>query len=358
MDHAIASHRLLSQQLTRSTFVSPGELVQYMGAVQAQDFPMSRWALGVRLPASTDEQIRGAFDRGEILRTHVLRPTWHLVSPKDIRWMLELTAPQIHTAMRSRDRELGLTPAVLKKALDLIVRMLEGGKHLTREELSAALQLSGIKPDNNRMAHIFMWAETESLVCSGKIVQNKVTFALLDERAGSGPGFSREEALAELALRYFRSHGPATLSDFAWWSGLRSGDARKALESVGKELLCRTEEGQAYWFAEDPSPRRALPDRVHLLPAYDEYLISYKDRSASLTRVLQPRAVSSNGVFYPVILSGGQVCGLWKRTVKKNSIIPEYAFFEAPDTSTREGVREAFGRYAQFVDKSPEEPGK
>ncbi|HLF65370.1 MAG TPA: winged helix DNA-binding domain-containing protein, partial [Saprospiraceae bacterium] len=238
--------RLLNQQIAAPHFTRAKDLVTWMGAIQAQDYPMSKWAIGLRTLKASNQSVETALDKGEILRTHVLRPTWHIVPSEDIRWMLELTAPNILTSMRSRHKQLGLTTAMVNKSNTIIEKALKGGNHSTREELVKLLEKADIKNEDNRASHLFALAELECLICSGTSKENKRTFALLSERAPKATSMHKEEALATLARRYFQSHAPANLNDFVWWSGLSITDAKHSIEAIKSELHSEIVEGKQY----------------------------------------------------------------------------------------------------------------
>lgn len=347
----IATSRLRSQQLAGTNFQTPKELVAYMGAMQAQDYNMVKWAVGVRLPSSTDSLIEAALGAGEILRTHLLRPTWHLVVAEDIYWMLELTAPRLKTAMRSRHNQLELTEPLVTKSKSIIEKALAGGQHLTRAELVAELENAGIPMNSERAGHLLYLAELDALICNGSPRDKKQTYALLSERVKKPNPLSKEEALAKLAHRYFTSHGPATLSDFVWWSGLSIGNARTALQLVASNFHSETINDQTYWFPDSLMAAETIKESVYLLPAFDEFLISYRDRAASLLVQHQTKAVSKNGIFWPIIVVNGQVVGTWKRTVKKSEVVVETNFFELPSKAVLLQIEQAAERFGVFLDK-------
>ena len=351
---AISSLRLFNQQIASPNFKTAMELVGWMGAIQAQDFPMSKWAVGLRLPHSTENEIETAFNRGDILRTHLMRPTWHLVSANDIYWMLELTAPQIKSAAKSRNRELELTEAVLRKSREIMLHFLEGNHAMTREELGAHLNQAGIKTNENRLSHILMEAEISGLICSGPIRHKKHTHMLLEERVPKKKHLPKKEALALLARKYFTSHGPATLPDFVWWSGLPVSDARKAVEMIKPEFISATNGSEMYWFSEAVSPTEHLSDSVYLLPAFDEYLISYKNRSAVIAADHHKKAISNNGIFRPTIVVNGQISGLWKRTFEKEKVIVEFDHFRPHDKDEVNLVVQAAEKYGDFLSRISE----
>ncbi len=346
--------RLINQQIAGSEFNTPKEIVGWMGAIQAQDFAMAKWAVGMRLPGSTEKTINSAIDSGEIIRTHLLRPTWHFVSADDIYSMLSLTAPNIKAAMKSRDKQLELNDAVYRKSNSILEKALAGGYHLTRKEIADLLATEDINTSDNRLSHILMRAELDGIVCNGKTRNNKLTYALLSERAPKASVFSREESLGVLARTYFRSHGPATLKDFTWWSGLPVKDSKYALELVKHEFVSETVNNQMYWFAETTVNPMVKKDHIFMMPAYDEILISYKDRTAILPFTNHQNAVSNNGIFRPVIIVNNQVEGIWKRTTKNNKTILETNFFRQPDNLSREMIAGAFASYRKFINKEVE----
>lgn len=348
----ISTIRLKNQQLATTMFQTPKELVAWMGAMQAQDYNQAKWAIGIRMPHMTESQIETAFNQGEILRTHVMRPTWHFVSADDIYWMLQLTAPQIRSVLNSRHRELGITELLINTSYLVIEEAINAREDqcLTREELLYALNQAGIPTDLQRASHIMLRAEIDGILCSGPVKGKKQTYALLSRRVPDKKTLSKEEALARLAKNYFSSHGPATLADFIWWSGLPASDARKGLESIKNDLVSVKIAPDTYWLAESDSNTMKLPDSVYLLPAFDEFLISYKNRSASITLEDHKKAISSNGIFRPVILVNGQISGLWKKTVKKDHILIETDYFR-PHYKAEEQLiakaTEAFGGYTE-----------
>jgi hypothetical protein len=345
----IAHIRLHSQQLAGTNFKSVKDLVGFMGGMQAQDYAMSKWAVGVRLAGVKDADVEQAVAAGEIIRTHVLRPTWHLVSADDIRWMLELSAPQIRTAMQARHRQLELTDAVVLQSNALMERALSGGNHLTREELVAVLDKAGMRTDENRAAHFLLRAELDGVICSGASRGKKQTYALLAERVPKTESPSREEALAKLARKYFSGHCPATLRDFIWWSGLSVTTARHALELVKSDYLPENVDGCTYWLPSSYSLPCNDCKAAFFLPAYDEFLIGYTDRRASLPSDKLYDVVSTNGIFRPVIVINGQVAGLWKRTVKKETVIIETDLFQAPGKAAAKALIKAAAAYGRFL---------
>jgi hypothetical protein len=278
---------------------------------------MAKWALALRLRAApTDATIEDAFNRGAILRTHALRPTWHFVSPADIRWMLQLSGPRIRVQMAGRHRDLEVDAALVKRARRIVTKALEGGAHLNRTEISEALRRQRVLASGERLAHLVMLLELEGLLCSGPRVGKQFTYALLEKRVPAAKPRTRDEAIAELAHRYFASRGPATAHDFAWWSGLTLRDARAGMASLGAEYAEDTYAGVHYTFPTHAAKIR--PARSHfLMPDYDEYGIAYVDRRNLYADPSFPVRASSlaTRTYNRSIVSARQIIGSWRRAV-------------------------------------------
>jgi len=350
----IANIRLLSQQIVGTKFKSPKDIVSWMGAMQAQDYAMAKWAVGVRLPGSTEKEIETAVDNGQIIRTHVLRPTWHLVPAEDIYWMLELTAPHIKSAYNSNNKRLELDESIFSKCNKIIEKTLSGGNHFTREELVTEIKKAKIPIDTPRAIHIMLHAELDGVICSGVKKGKKQTCALLAERVPKVKTLPREEALAKLAKKYFTSHCPATLKDFIWWSGLPVKDARQGLEMIKSGFVSETIDSETYWFPNSFSLPKSFNPSVYLLPAFDEFTISYRNRRASVPEEHHTKAISSNGIFRPIIVVDGKVTGLWRRIPKKDKIIIETAYFHPHDKLTKSLLEKAVVDFGKFLDKKTE----
>ena len=330
--------RLQNQHLSIPEYTKPKEVVAWMGAMQAQDYSMVRLAVGLRLVSPDVHVVQRAIDRGEIIRTHLLRPTWHLVSSSDVRWILDLTAPHIRSLLRSRLKELELSPTILNKSMKIFEKALGGGEHLTREELLVMLEKHKVDPREQRASHILLWAELEKIICSGALKKNKNTYALFDLRVKEKKTLSREESLWKLAHRYFSSHGPATLQDFLNWSGLPAADGRKALALADKDLQSAVINTTTFWFR-NGTPVIDTADCVHLLPAFDEFVIGYKDRSACLPDKQKAIVISVNGMFWPVIVWNGQVIGRWKRLMEKKEMKLSFEFFKRQKLDRKHGAQ-------------------
>ena len=344
----LARERLLNQRLAGNGLASPQAVVEWMGAVQAQEFVDAQWALALRSRQKTRNAIEQALHNGAILRTHVLRPTWHFVAPADIRWMLALTGPYISKRMAPYNRKLELDRSVFRKSQAIFARALRGGTYLTRQELKTALQRGGVDPgDVQRLAHLVMQAELDALICSGPRRGKQFTYALLDERVPASPPRSRDASLAELARRYFTSHGPAQVRDFAWWSGLPAGDARTGVAMVEAELERHDSGGCTYWSAPAPRARRVTTG-TWLLPIYDEYLVGYKDRSAAFDRSRWTRTTWPESLNAAVVIDG-VVVGTWRRVIAGNRVevaVKQFARLTSPE---RSGIERAAAAYGDFM---------
>lgn len=320
--------RLHNQKLSASEFKKPVDVVRWLGAVQAQDLNGAKWALALRMRDATNAAIEKAYDQGQILRTHVMRPTWHFVAPDDIRWLLQLTAPRVNIKAGPYYRKYELDAATFKRSHKALTKALQGGKHLTRGALKTVLNRSSVAADDSiRLGHIIMRAELDGVVCSGPMEGKQITYALLEERVPATKALDRDEALAKLTRRYFTSHGPATMKDFIWWSGLTATDARRGIELIGQTTRSIQ------------TPRRST-QRAYLLPAYDEYLVAYKDRDAV------------GGSLGPAVIVDGETAGTWKRTNDKKSVTIALQLFRALTNSECIAVTRAADRYAAFLELS------
>jgi hypothetical protein len=349
----VAYARLYNQRLAavgRGEARTPAEVVGWLGAMQAQDFAGAKWSLGLRLWPTSDAAIEQAFNEGTILRTHMLRPTWHFVTPADIRWLLALTAPRIHQVNAGMYRQVGMDSAGLKRSLDVVVKALQGGQ-ATRDELREALQQAGIPVDSGlRMAYVLMNAELEGIICSGPRRGKQFTYMLLDERAPNARSLPREAALAELIRRYFTSHGPATAEDFARWTSLTLSETRAGLAAVGEELQQATVAGQTYWFTNESPPPRDPSPTAHLVSIYDEYTIGYKDHSPFASTAFGERMAAMGNALQNVIVIDGQIAGTWRREVGKKKALVELSPFAPLEVAAQEAVAAAAEKYRVFLE--------
>jgi len=342
-------YRLSRQQLAGTSFTDAAGLVRWMGCIQAQDFAGAKWAIGSRLGPITDHAVEKEFNEGRFLRTHVLRPTWHFVSPADIRWMLRLTAPKIKSLNINFHRNLDITPAILRRSRAVLEKALAGKHYLNRQEISAQLKKAKINTDDIRFSFLLMDAELDGIICSGPRKGKQFTYALLEERVPPAASLGRQESLGELAKRYFLSRGPATLPDFAWWSGLTLRDAREGLEQCKQLLAHEVINGQAYWFSPGASVPESAAKGVYLLPAFDEYAIGYKDRSDILP--VDAGVKTGNGIFKPIVIAGGKMAGTWQRELVGEGVQVETNLFGALSKAMEQKVKRAVKRYGKFLEK-------
>jgi hypothetical protein len=338
--------RLHAQHLAGTLLETPEAVVRSLGAVQSQDYAGAKWSVGQRVRGGTDAALDEAFSSGRILRTHVLRPTWHFVAPQDIRWLLRLTAPRVHAVSAYQYRLLALDGPLLARAHELIARALAGGRHLTRAELATELERGGIAARGQRLGFIVAHAELEALICSGALRGKQHTYALLEERAPAGPAFHREEAVAELTRRFFVSHGPATVKHFAWWSGLTVADGRAGLAMVASDLTLVERDGKMYWGGRTQAPARRTPARAWLIPEYDEALIGYKDLGVpDLPRTRR----GWKDIWHRPVMIEGRRAGTWRRTVDGGLLSVKTNLFATLDTRQRRMLDAATERYARFL---------
>jgi hypothetical protein len=345
----IASHRLINQQITGTDLSAPDELVRWMGCMQAQDFAGAKWAIGNRIKGITEAEIDRQFNEGKILRTHILRPTWHFVSPDDIGWILQLTAPKIKAFNKVLHHKLGIDKNILQRSKNIISKALTANKQLTREQLVLWLKKAKINTDDIRSNFLLMDAELDGIICSGGRRGKQFTYALLQERVPKTRHLSQEAAIAALTEKYFVSRGPATLQDFAWWSGLNLSLAKKGIEMNKQKLSHAVLNGQAYWFSAEMPLHQKPQSTIHLLPAFDEYTVAYKDRSD----VLNPayRQQSGNGIFKPTIVINGQIAGTRERTLSKDKVLVTIHPFTILNKRSQDLIKAEARRYARFVDK-------
>ncbi len=346
----ISHHRLVSQKLYKTSQHFPQEIVKHLGAMQAQDYAMAKWAIGSRCDAF-EKEIEEAVNSAKIIRTHILRPTWHFVSSEDIYWMLDLSAPQVKRFTASAGKKYGYDAKKLDQTNSKIEKLLAGNNHLTRDEIMQELNIKKTSNEDFLSAALMMNAELDGLVCNGKMKGKQITYALLEERvAKPKTKLTKEEGLAKLALRYFESHGPATLLDFSWWSGFPPTICQQTINATKLRLSSVEIDGQIYWFGTDYSFENDFRESVHFLPAFDEILISYKTREASILIEHQSKAFTNNGIFKPVILENGKVIGTWKRTVKKDHAKIETAFFNETETNKKQVLFEGIKAFEKYLE--------
>jgi len=345
----IIKFRLSNQRIASSEFKRPEEILGWFGAMQAQVFAMAKWAFGLRLKDETEGSIDILFNEGKILRTHLLRPTWHFVAPQDIRWMIALTAPRVHAVNKYYYKKFELDSSVFKRANAEIVKMLRGGKTLTRTALNKALSRAKIKADGLRLSYIFMQAELEGIICSGPRAGKQFTYALLDERVPLTKPMHLQDSLAELSKRYFASRGPATLQDFVWWSGLTSKQANEGIAMLGKNFIHERSGNQDYVLNPASFRNETKGQTSFLMPDYDEYGIGYKDRSALLKKIQQTATdVTNVSPYSHMLIVDGVISGTWKVLDRKPIEVEVTPFFPMPKMK-QQAIAQAVKRYKSFL---------
>lgn len=344
--------RLLHQQIARPAFTTAGEVVAWLGAVQAQDYAWGLWSVGLRLAggAGTEAAVEQALAERTVVRTWSMRRTLHIVPAADLRWMLDLLGPIGIARAATRRRQLGIDDTAIGRAADTLMAALQGGRQIARPDALALLESSGIGTAQNRGANIFAHLAMSGLLCLGVQQGREPTLTLLAEWVPQVRRLVREESLAELARRYFTSHGPATPHDFAWWSGLSVTEARRAVALAGTHLVSETVGGTAYWLPAAGVPVAAGDAaRVHLLPGFDEYLLGYTDRSAALHPADAPRIQpGANGFFRPLLVVDGHVRGTWHRTPRARVLhvaAEPFGRLNAEETVAFAAAAERYGRF-------------
>ena len=347
----IASQRLVNQHLVKPTLARASEVVALLGAVQAQDYGSAKWALAQRTRSATDTDVETEIAAGAILRTHILRPTWHFVAATDIGWMLALSAPRVHAANSYWYRWLEVDDAVARRSRTVLTKALRDGKQLTRTELGQLLTKARIHITSpQRLACIVMRAELDGLICSGARRGKQFTYALLEETIPRPRTLGRDEALHELATRYFSTRGPATADDFAWWSGLTKTDAKRAAQSMGRELEQQVIDGKPHWFPTPARPARRKTPMAHLLPNYDEYFIGFKDRSAFSERLraagIKARTDALSG---HILAINGQIVGRWGRTFRGEKAVVHLKLLQKLTAEEKRSVGTTAKRFGGFL---------
>lgn len=352
----IARYRLHTQRLASPPLGTPAGVVGWLGAMQAQEHVVAKWSVGQRAAGVREAAVDRALADGTILRTHLLRPTWHFVLPADVRWMTALTGPRVHAVNASWYRKFGVDDALAARSRALLAGALANGRHLTREGVAALLAAHGIAAAGLRLGYLLMRAELDLVVCSGAPEGKHHTYALFDERVPGAPPLPRDEALAELTRRYFASRGPATVRDFVWWSGLTVADAKRGLAAAGPHLERLTTGDRTYWVAPPPSgpPSPAGPadpePAAHLLQGYDEYVIAYRESKDVFNAAgLAGRVPAGGTPFTHAVVVDGQVAGHWRRLPRARAITIEVQPVRVLAAAERDALDDAVARYGRFV---------
>ena len=339
-----------NQHLWGAPYESPGAVVQWLAAMQAQEFAYAKWSVAQRASRLKVGAIDAAFAPGEILRTHVIRPTWHFVSRVDIRWMLEVSAPRVHALNAYYYKQLGVDAVPSVKVETVVIKALERGRHLTRKEMADALQSAGISTSGARLAYLLMRAELDGVICSGALRGKQHTYALLEERAPKAKTLGRDEALSELTRRYFTSRGPATLKDYLVWSSLTATQGRNGLEMVKEQLEHAVIDGRTYWFVEHSSTKqRRKSPTVDLVQGYDEYVMSYSESRDVLFSSGSKARPLDRAAYYHAVLLDGRLIGHWRHALKKDRVTIETQLGRQLVADERRALNAAVERYGQFL---------
>jgi hypothetical protein len=339
--------------LTESPFTAPDEVVRRHGAMQSQDYGPAKWAIGQRSTGLVDQDLEEALAKGSILRTHVLRPTWHFVAQDDIHWLLALTGPRVRKHREPRWRQLELDHQSLDRCEALIAAALEDGNHLTRKEIGDVLDDARIDSSGQRLPHILMHCELNATICSGPIRGKQQTYARLDERASGPRRFDRDDAMVELTRRYLQSHGPATIQDFRWWSSLTVADIKMALDMLDSEVQTRTIDGLTFWSLTSGTGRAPGARAAHLLQPWDELIVGYTesryfgDPLAEAAR----RAWADRSLPFSVVMIKGGVAGHWRRTIQTHSVKVEVLLYEEPKPSDIGALEAEAENLGHFLDR-------
>ncbi len=339
-----------NQMISPGNTDTPAEVVSKMAAIQAQDYEAALWAIGLRSrKGTTRDDVIESLRKGENVRTWLMRGTLHISSPKDTRWLIEPTRESLQRTAAKREENRGLSKSAVERCKATLLNALQGGRAITRSEAYGLFEAAGVPSNNNLGYHMLYRAAWDGLICFGPQKGKEQTFVLLEEWAPDHTTYPEEDILKELALRYFSGHGPATLEDFVWWTGIRMNEARKGIEMASSKLTRVEMNGSSYYTRGKEAVREGTLGRMFLLPGYDEYILGYRDRSMALGDISFRKIAHSNGVFLPVIVSGGRVVGTWKRQSKGKLIkilIQPFGRFGTHDLSK---VNEAADDYRRFM---------
>jgi hypothetical protein len=347
----IGQYRLFNQEISVHHFSKPAELVGWMGALQAQDFLGAKWSIALRLPAAKDADIEAAIQNKTIVRSWGLRGTLHFMASQDIGWMLKLVAPRIVLLLDGQYRKRELDKSILLKSQKLLVGALRDSPPLTRSELKVVLEKGHIRTENMRINFILLKAALDGIICLGPRKGKEFTYVLLADWVPSQEKKTREESLAMLAKMYFRSHGPATIADLSWWSGLTIKDSKVALESMSPGLKQLSIQGRAYYMDYTVSIPKKNSRSIYLLPGFDEYLLGYSDRRAVMQDAHKKKIMGSgNGIFKATIVINGAIAGSWKRTFAKNGLVIAIDPFIPLDKSNTIRLEQAIKSFCNYLE--------
>lgn len=350
-DIRIARLRLLNQRIASRQLKTAGEVVRWMGAVQCQDLQAGQWAVALRTRRQTLADIERAIAQKKIVRTWPMRGTLHFVPASDARWMLRYLAQRTVNRSSARYKQLGLDGPTFSRGAQILERALEGGNRVGRFEAYKLLEQNGVSCEGQRGIHILGRLSQDGLLCFGPRTGTTTTFVLLEEWIPPAKIPPREEALARLALTYFASHGPATVNDFAWWSSLTLTEARRTLAEVKSKLEQVMFEGTTYWVMYHSTTSRNDRTQAYLLPAFDEFLVAYKDRGAAIDPAHARRMHPGGGILHPTVVLNEQVVATWGRTTKNDHVVLHVRPFRRLSSRDRRLVEESGRAYESFLGK-------
>lgn len=348
----IALLRLYAQKLVNSSFLSPVDVVSHMAAMQAQNFRAAKWAIGARSPSVIERDVINALDSGKIVRSWPMRGTLHFTTPRDLRLLLSLTSARTLKSVATRYHRLELDASTLRKAERVAVKLLQQQRRASRTEFMEALKAAGISVAGQRGIHIILDLAQKSVVCWGPTEKHEQALVLMDEWIAGTRLPGREDALAEVVLRYFLGHGPATIKDFAWWTKLTLADAKAGLAVVRDQLAEVQCNGNSYWMAPEllDVDLRAAKAAVLMLPSFDEILLGYQDRSASVAAEFKSKIIpDGGGMFLPSVVAGGDIVGTWRRDDTKSRVMIHTTFFREPAKQVTRGLPAAARAMGKFL---------
>jgi hypothetical protein len=338
-----------SQHLWGTPFQTLEDAVRWLGALQSQEYAVAKWSVAQRTAGVSDAALDRAVADGVVVRTHILRPTWHFVHREDLRWMLGLTAPRVHALNAHYYRKLGVDEDLVARGHGAFVRALRGGGRHTRKQLAAILDREGITADGLQLGYLLMWAELDAVICSGGLIGKQHTYALFDERVPEATLVDRDEALAELTRRYVTARGPVTVRDYMWWSSLTAADARRGIDMIRSQLENEVVDGRTYWFASSPPTVDNGSGRIDLVQGYDECIVSYSEsKDVLLGRLVSRETLRNRPAYIHAVLLDGRLIGHWRQAPKSKELIIETSLYRPLNHAEGQALDAAIARYVKF----------
>jgi hypothetical protein len=345
----LANLRMQNQGLAHPRCATPEEAVSWLGAVQAQEYAFAKWSLGQRVPGNTEPDVTAAIADGRIIRTHALRPTWHFLAAEDARWILKLTSPRVKAFIAYYDRLQELDSKLIGRAKQVLATTLAGGNRRVRKDLTAVLAEAGIAGTGQRIGHVLMHAELDAVICSGGMIGKQHAYALFDDVIPPRPTLEADEALAELTRRYFRSHGPATVQDYRWWSSLTIAEVRRGVAMCAPDIESVEVDGTTYWYI---GSREATPEpspAVHLLQGYDEYFVGHTGDRSVINEAGLVDTLLNRPAFTHALVVDTQVVGHWRRVAAPKAMTVEVQALRQLSKAEHAALENEVQRYGKFV---------